>query len=140
MYHWQHEPCWLAVRQDARSQRRGDRTQSTVWQVANLNPFGGNPEEIVTGHGTQKPLELMRRPLLNHTEAGAVVYDPFLGSGTTLIAAQMTERICYGLEIDPRYCDVIVRRWQELTGEQAMLDGANQSFDEVAMERSQMVP
>jgi len=140
MYHWQHEPCWLAVRQEARSKWRGDRTQSTVWQVANLNPFGGNPEEIATGHGTQKPVELMRRPLLNHTEAGAVVYDPFLGSGTTLIAAQMTERICYGLEIDPRYCDVIVRRWQELTGEQAMLDGANKSFDEVAMERAQMVP
>jgi len=80
----------------------------------------------------------MRRPLLNHTELGALVYDPFLGSGTTLIAAQMTERICYGLEIDPRYCDVIVRRWQELTGEQAMLDGTNKSFDEVA--RSQMVP
>ena len=72
------------------------------------------------------------------TELGALVYDPFLGSGTTLIAAQMTERICYGLEIDPRYCDVIVRRWQELTGEQAMLDGTNKSFDEVA--RSQMVP
>lgn len=140
MYHWQHEPCWLAVRQEARSKWRGDRTQSTVWQVANLNPFGGNPEEIATGHGTQKPVELMRRPLLNHTEAGAVVYDPFLGSGTTLIAAQLTERICYGLEIDPRYCDVIVRRWQELTGEQAMLDGANKSFDEVAMERAQMVP
>ena len=138
MYHWQHEPCWLAVRQDARSKWRGDRTQSTVWQVANLNPFGGNPEEIATGHGTQKPVELMRRPLLNHTEPGALVYDPFLGSGTTLIAAQMTERICYGLEIDPRYCDVIVRRWQELTGEQAMLDGTNKSFDEVA--RSQMVP
>ena len=138
MYHWQHEPCWLAVRQDARSKWRGDRTQSTVWQVANLNPFGGNPEEIATGHGTQKPVELMRRPLLNHTELGALVYDPFLGSGTTLIAAQMTERICYGLEIDPRYCDVIVRRWQELTGEQALLDGTNKSFDEVA--RSQMVP
>src|SRR6266446_1985290 len=137
MYHWQHEPCWLAVRQGARSRWRGDRTQSTVWQVANLNPFGGNPEEIATGHGTQKPVDLMRRPLLNHTEAGAVVYDPFLGSGTTLIAAQLTERICYGLEIDPRYCDVIVRRWQELTGEQAMLDGANKSFDEVAMERAQ---
>jgi DNA modification methylase len=140
MYHWQHEPAWLAVRQGARSQWRGDRTQSTVWQVANLNPFGGNSEEIATGHGTQKPVDLMRRPLLNHTEAGAVVYDPFLGSGTTLIAAQMTERICYGLEIDPRYCDVIVRRWQELTGEQAMLDGTNTSFDEVAMERSQTIP
>src|SRR6185503_1635364 len=112
-YHWQHEPCWYAVREGGRSYWRGDRTQSTLWQVANLNPFGGNQEESATGHGTQKPVELMRRPILNHTERGRAVYDPFLGSGTTLIAAEMTERICYGLEIDPRYCDVIVRRWQE---------------------------
>ena len=119
--HWQHEPCWYAVRVGGRSYWRGDRTQSTLWQVANLNPFGGNHDEPATGHWTQKPVELMRRPILNHTDRGAVVYDPFLGSGTTLIAADMTERFCYGLEIDPRYCDVIVRRWQKFTGNPAIL-------------------
>jgi DNA modification methylase len=138
-YHWQHEPCWYAVREGGRSYWRGDRTQSTLWQVANLNPFGGNQEESATGHGTQKPVELMRRPILNHTERGRAVYDPFLGSGTTLIAADMTERICYGLEIDPRYCDVIVRRWQEFTGNQATLHQTRTSFDEVAMERKRSV-
>ena len=138
-YHWQHEPCWYAVREGGRSHWRGDRTQSTLWQVANLNPFGGNHEEGPTGHATQKPVELMRRPILNHTERGVAVYDPFLGSGTTLIAADMTERICYGLEIDPRYCDVIVRRWQEFTGNKAILDQANKSFEVIAAERSRAV-
>src|SRR5205823_262412 len=80
-YHWQHEPCWYAVRKGRSSHWRGDRTQSTLWQVANLNPFGGAAEETTTGHGTQKPVELMRRPILNHAERGQLVYDPFLGSG-----------------------------------------------------------
>ena len=138
-YHWQHEPCWYAVRNGRRSYWRGDRAQSTLWQVANLNPFGGNQAEDPTGHGTQKPVELMRRPILNHTERGQTVYDPFLGSGTTLIAADMTDRICYGLEIDPRYCDVIVRRCQKFTGHQAVLDQSDKSFEQVARERSRIV-
>ena len=130
-YHWQHEPCWYGVRQGRSSRWRGDRTQSTVWQIANLNSFGGNRDEPVTGHGAQKPVELMRRPILNHTECGDRVYDPFLGSGTTLIAAEQTERVCYGLEIDPRYVDVIVRRWQELSGKTATLAGTDQTFAQV---------
>src|SRR6202011_2428980 len=106
-YHWQHEPCWYAVRKGKRSNWRGDRTQSTIWEVKNLNPHGGNKDEKQTGHGTQKPIELMRRPILNHTECGSTVYDPFLGSGSTVIAAEQTERVCYGLDIDPKYVDVI---------------------------------
>ncbi len=134
-YHWQHEPCWFCVRKGHSSRWRGDRTQSTVWQVANLNSFGGNRDEIATGHGTQKPVELMRRPILNHTERGDRVYDPFLGSGTTLIAAEQTERACYGLEIDPRYVDVIVRRWQEFSGNRTMLAGTDQTFEQVRAAR-----
>ena len=135
-YHWQHEPCWYAVRRGKASNWCGDRTQSTVWQVANLNPIGGSTEEPITGHGTQKPLELMRRPILNNSVRGDVVYDPFLGSGTTLIAAETTDRICYGLDIDPAYVDVIIRRWQQLTGKQAVLEQDSRSFDEVTAERS----
>ena len=102
-----------------------------------LNPFGGkNPEETATGHGTQKPIELMRRPILNHTERGDVIYDPFLGSGTSLIACELTGRVCYGLDIDAQYVDVIVRRWQLLTGRSATLDGDGRSFDEITAERS----
>ena len=96
-------------------------------------------DETATGHGTQKPVELMRRPILNHTERGDRVYDPFLGSGTTVIAAEQTERACYGLEIDPRYVDVIVRRWEEFSGNRATLAGADQAFEQVRAAR-QMRP
>ena len=133
-YHWQHEPCWYAVREGATSGWCGDRSQSTLWAVANLNPFGGTGEEA-TGHGTQKPLELMRRPILNNSCQGDVVYDPFLGSGTTLIAAEKTGRICYGLDIDPCYVDVIVRRWQQATGKPALLEGTDTTFDEESVKR-----
>ena len=71
----------------------------------------------------------MRRQILNHTQRGELVYDPFLGSGTTLIAAELTGRVCYGIELDPKYVDVIVERWQNFTGEQASLDG--QTFAQV---------
>jgi DNA modification methylase len=80
------------VREGKTSNWCGDRTQSTIWEVANLNPFGGCHEDRATGHGTQKPIELMRRPILNNTRLGEIVYDPFLGSGTTLIAAELTGR------------------------------------------------
>jgi DNA modification methylase len=135
-YHWGHEPCWYAVRKGRRSNWRGDRTQSTIWQVQNLNPIGGDRNEKATGHGTQKPVELMRRPILNHTERGAAVYDPFLGSGTTMMAAELTDRICYGIDIDPRYIDVAVIRWQDFTGRPATLEGDGRTFEQVKAERA----
>ena len=76
----------------------------------------------------------MRRPILNHLRAGELVYDPFLGSGTTLAAAELTERVCYGLELDPKYVDVIVQRWQNLTGKLACLE-SGETFDSVARGR-----
>jgi len=137
-YHWQHEPCWYAVREGHSANWCGDRTQSTLWQVANLNPFGGSHEEA-TGHGTQKPVELMRRPILNNSLRGDIIYDPFLGSGTTLIAAHSTERICFGLDLDPRWVDVIVSRWQKFTGKTAVLASNGRAFDQVAVERGRVV-
>jgi DNA modification methylase len=138
-YHWRHEPCWYAVREGRSSHWCGDRKQSTVWEVSNLNPFGGDSDEGTvdesTGHGTQKPVELMRRPIINHTQPGDIVYDPFLGSGSVLIAAETTGRVCYGLEIDPAYVDVVVHRWQKLSGKQAVLDGDGRTFAEVAAQR-----
>ncbi len=121
-YHWQHEPCWYAVRRGAASQWTGDRTQSTVWSVPNLNPFSGghdleNPE---TGHGTQKPVALFERALLNSSAPGATMYDPFLGSGTALIAAEKTGRRCLGAELDPRYVQVAITRWEAYTGLRAV--------------------
>jgi len=80
----------------------------------------------------------MRRPLLNHTKRGEAVYDPFLGSGTTLAAAEITERVCWGIELDPKYIDVSVKRWQALSGQQAILEGDGRTFDQIAEERQQV--
>jgi DNA modification methylase len=96
--------------------------------------MGGSKEEKVD-HPTQKPIELMRRPILNHTKRGELVFEPFLGSGTTLAAADLTERVCCGIELDPKYVDVIVQRWQSLAGKKAKLDGDGRTFDEIAQER-----
>jgi DNA modification methylase len=92
----------------------------------------GASDEDKYDHPTQKPVDLMRRPILNHLRRGELVYDPFLGSGTTLAAAELTERVCYGLELDPKYVDVVVQRWQQLTGKQATLEGDGRSFNAIA--------
>jgi len=105
-YHWRHEPCWYAVRKGKQAHWIGDRTQTTVWEI-NLD------KNVEGGHSTQKPVECMARPMRNHD---GDVYDPFLGSGTTLIAAEQLNRTCYGLEIDPHYCSVILQRWANFTG------------------------
>jgi DNA modification methylase len=142
-YHWGHEPCWYAVRKGKTSHWLGDRTQSTVWEVHNLNPFGGNAgeeENEITGHGTQKPVEIMRRPILNHTRRGEAVYDPFLGSGSTLIAAESSGRICYGIDIDPRYVDVAVMRWQKFVGQDAILEGDGRGFAQISSDRRKEMP
>jgi hypothetical protein len=97
-----------------------------LWTI----PTGGQDAE--TRHSTQKPVECMRRPLLNHTRAGEAVYEPFLGSGTTLIAAETTGRVCLAIELDPRYVDVAVRRWQAFTGKPATLKADGRSFDDIA--------
>src|SRR5260370_34075132 len=96
--------------------------------------MGGSNEEKFD-HATQKPIALMRRPILNHTHRGELVYDPFLGSGTTLAASELTERVCCGLEIDPRYVDVIITRWQQLTGKPATLEGDGRTFDQITIDR-----
>ena len=97
------------------------------------SPAGDQDAETV--HGTQKPVECMRRPMLNNSSPGQAVYDPFLGSGTTLIAAETTGRVCLGMEFEPLYVDVAVRRWQAFTGMTACLHGDGRSFDVVSAER-----
>jgi DNA modification methylase len=131
-YHWRHENCWYAVREGKVGHWQGDRKQTTVWEVANNNPFGNRQREQSWGHGTQKPVECMRRPIVNNSRPGQLIYDPFLGSGTSLIAAEMTGRICCGLEICRSYVDVILRRWQAFTGRTAIHQASGQPFDERA--------
>jgi DNA modification methylase len=122
-YHVQHEPCWYAVRDHGHWQ--GDRTQSTLWTIEH--------RKSETGHSTQKPVECMKRPIENNSQPGDGVYDPFVGSGTTIIAAEMTARRCYAIEIDPGYVDCSIERWQNFTGNQATMDG--QSFEQIKAER-----
>ena len=109
-YHWQHEPCWYAVREGGKGHRTDDRTQTTLWSIPARDDAGH-------GHGTQKPVECMERPVRNHL--ADTVYEPFAGSGTTVIACERTGRACIAMELDPGYCDVIVRRWEEFTGRKA---------------------
>jgi len=111
-YHWQHEPALYVVRKGATATWRGDRKQRTVWQIDSKG-------EDKTHHGTQKPIECMARPLRNHGDAGDDVYDPFVGSGTTILAAEQLGRRCLAMELSPKYCDLAVARWEHATGARA---------------------
>ena len=124
-YHWQHEPCLYAVKKGGRGHWAGDRKQTTLWQISSRD------QDADTVHGTQKPVECMRRPILNNSSPGQAVYEPFMGSGTTLIAAETTGRVCLGIELNPAYVDVAVERWQRFTGKTAVLDGSGESVSEV---------
>ena len=123
-YHWQQEPLWYAVRRDGKGHWSGDRKQTTLWHIANAG------QDTETTHGTQKPVECMRRPILNNSSPGQAIYEPFMGSGTTLIAAETTGRVCYGLELNPAYIDIAILRWQVLTGKAAVLAENGQTFAE----------
>ena len=81
--------------------------------------YGGGKDDARTEHPTQKPVVLFETPIANHMSRGDLVFDPFLGSGTAVIASERLDRRCYGLEIDPRYADVVVERWQNFTGQKA---------------------
>ncbi len=124
-YHWQHEPCWYAVKKGGTGHWAGDRKQTTLWQIEHKG------QDAKTTHGTQKPVECMKRPIENNSSPGQAVYEPFSGSGTTIIAAEMTGRACHAIELSPAYVDVAVRRWQDFTGQQAVLDGDDRPFHEV---------
>lgn len=113
-YHWGHEPCWYAVRNGKTSGWIGNCSQSTVWDI----PHVANE----TGHSTQKPVECMARPMRNHD--GLSVYDPFVGSGTSIIAAEQVGRACFAMDVNPGYCDVAVARWEKFTGQKAKREEA----------------
>lgn len=104
---------------------QGGNRQSDTWRIANKD------QDCRTIHSTQKPLECMKRPIINNSRKGDIVYEPFCGSGTTLIAAEVTSRKCYAVELDPIYVDVIVDRWQRFTGKKAILSGDGRTFDEI---------
>jgi DNA modification methylase len=136
LYWFAHEPCWFVRKKNAPWFGKAGEN-STVWDSPSPKFIMGNGDEDKWDHPTQKPVELMRRPILNHLRRGELVYDPFLGSGTTLAAAQLTERVCFGIELDTKYVDVVVQRWQTLSGKQATLEGDGRTFAEVTQARHQ---
>ena len=133
-YWYQHEPCWYVRKKNAPWYGKAGEN-STIWDSASPKFIMGGSDEEKFDHPTQKPVELMQKSILNHTRRGELVYEPFLGSGTTLAAAESTQRVCYGLELDPKFMDVIVQRWQGMTGKKAVLDGDGRTFAEIAAER-----
>jgi DNA modification methylase len=128
-YNWQHEPCWYAVKKGKTGHWHGSKSETTLWMIPHI--------KNKTGHSTQKPVECMQRPIENNSSPGQAVYEPFSGSGTTIIAADMTGRCCYAIEISPAYVDVAVKRWQDFTGKAATLESDGHTFDQIATERNQ---
>ncbi len=121
-YQWAHEPCIFGIK--GSPYFTDDRTKTTVWD------FGGY-DKSKNVHPTQKPLFLPSEALKNSSRQENIILDIFGGSGSTLIACEQLNRKCFMMEIDPKYCDVIIRRWQKLTGRSAVLESTGKTFDEI---------
>jgi len=126
-YQWKHEPCLYGWKEGSSHLWAADRKQTTLLEFDKPSRNGEHP--------TMKPVALFEYQMLNNTKGGDIVLDSFGGSGTTLIAAQKNGRYAYLMELDPRYVDVIVKRWQEFTGQEAILDGDGRTFNEMKNER-----
>lgn len=155
-FHWRHEPCWYAVRKGSSASWRGGRKRDTIFRIPSLGGLEIDIEEVLTtvgaedtvweipmtvddgstGHGTQKPVECMRRPMECNSQEGDFVYEPFSGSGSTIIAGEQSGRRVLAMELSPAYVDVAARRWEAFTGQDAVLEGAGSTFSAVAAERA----
>ncbi len=113
-YHWQHEPCFYGWGKDGSHTWHGDRKQTTVWDIDRPSKSEDHP--------TMKPVELCERGILNSSKSDDIIYEPFCGSGSTLVACEKNHRKCYGMELNPHYCDVIITRWENFTGKTANLE------------------
>ena len=124
-YQWQHEPCLFGWKQKGKHQWFSDRKQTTIWEY--------DRPKSSKDHPTMKPIPLMAYPIQNSSMRGTIVLDPFLGSGSTLMAADQTGRVCYGIELDEKFVDVIVKRYIDSTGNEnvtVLRDGQTLTFDE----------
>jgi site-specific DNA-methyltransferase (adenine-specific) len=123
-YQWQHEPCLYGWKKGGRHQWYSDRKQTTIWEY--------DRPHTSKDHPTMKPVALMAYPIQNSCMSNCIVLDPFLGSGSTLIACEETNRICYGIELDEKFVDVIVRRYIEKSGDASKVsvirDGKTYSY------------
>lgn len=130
-YHWRHELCFMGWVKGHPPPNLTGYTDTTVWEVTGVS----QAERREFNHSTPKPVELFRRPILKHLQPGEICYEPFAGSGPQFVAAELTGRLCFGLEIDPAYTDVIVARWQNLTQRAATLEGDGRTYAEIKAER-----
>jgi DNA modification methylase len=131
-YHWRHEPAWYAVRKGKTGHWSGDRKQTTIWEIPHA--------KSETGHGTEKPVACMQRPIENNSSTGQAIYDPFCGSGTTIIAAEITGRVCHAIELSPTYVDVAIKRWQAFTAQMATLQATQETFAGLSAKRTCNAP
>jgi DNA modification methylase len=135
MYHWKHELCFMGWVEGNRPKDygcgNGERTQTTVWEVASVS----NADRKEFDHSTPKPVGLFTIPLIKHLRDGELCFDGFAGSFPQLIAAQQTGRRFFGMDVEPRFCDVGVLRYQNLTGSPATLDGDGRTFEAIKAER-----
>jgi DNA modification methylase len=113
------------------------RNRTNVWEYPGVNTFSKQGEEgnLLALHPTVKPVQMIAEAILDSSARGEIVLDGFLGSGSTLIAAERVGRVCYGIDIDPVYVDVAIRRWQNFTGEVAVHAQTDKRFNEVATQK-----
>ena len=123
-YHWKHEPCLYGWKDGAGHLWASDRKQTTILEFDKPRRNGEHP--------TMKPVDLFEYCLLNNTKGGDIVLDSFGGSGTTMIACEKNGRVGYLMELDPKYCDVIINRWQTLTGKEAVLESTGETYNDTA--------
>ena len=135
-YQWQHEPCLYGWKKNGKHQWYTGRKETTIWEFDKPKKNGDHP--------TMKPIPLLAYPIMNSTMSNSVVLDPFGGSGSTLIACEQTDRICYTVELDEKFCDVIVKRYIEQVGSSdgvsVVRDGLTYDYDEIADPDSQVIP
>ena len=131
-YHWRHELCFYGWQQGHRPPFYGPRNQDTIWEVASVT----HKERKEMNHATPKPVALWDKPIMNHTKAGEVIYEPFSGSGTQIIAAEMAGRRCFAMELDLANTQVAVERWEAFTGRDAVLESTGKTFVETKISRA----
>jgi DNA modification methylase len=116
-YHWKHEPCFMGWVKGHQPPDYAERNQTTVWEIASV----ASKERKEFNHSTPKPVQLFAIPIKKHLGVDEICYEPFAGSGPQFIAAEQLSRRCFGMEIGPKYCDIIIARWEKLTGKKAEL-------------------
>lgn len=155
MYHFQHEPCMMGWREKSKPKLDGRHNVTSVWVLPSdvraavqldqnsdvwSADWDGKARPVGNEHPTEKPVEIFARPMRKHTEPMDIVFEPFSGSGSQLSAAEQLGRRCYAMELSPIFVDVGVRRWQRLTGKEAVLEGDGRTWREIAEERGVQVP